>query len=398
MDLIIYFDCFSGASGDMLLGSLLDVGLPLSDLQAEMDKLPLSGYRLTAKQQTSHTLSGHKLNVEATGDNHPLRRLSDVQAIISSSGLSADVRKHSLAVFERLARAEAQVHGTTVQEVHFHEVGAVDSLVDIVGLVVGLELLNVKGVYASVLPLGNGFVDTAHGRLPLPAPATLALLAEAGAPIRPHDARTELVTPTAAALLCELALFERPAMRLKRVGCGLGSKELPWANALRVWIGQPLSTNTTIVPQEDESILLECNLDDTTGETLGYAMELLLTAGALDVWFTPIYMKKNRPATMLSVLSRPEQAATLGELMLRETTTLGLRQRNVRRRKAGRQMEKVHTPWGVVRVKVKLMDGKRVAAVPEYEDCARIARERNVPLHTVFWAARKAGDKILASA
>ncbi len=381
----------------MLLGSLLDAGLALADLRAELDKLPLSGYRLTAERQTRHGLSGHKLNVELTAeDDQPHRRLSDVRALIAGSGLSPGVRERSLAVFERLARAEAQVHGTTVEDVHFHEVGAVDSLVDVVGFVAGLELLNVQGVYASALPLGNGFVDTAHGRLPVPAPATLALLAAAGAPTVPHHAPTELVTPTAAALLCELAVFERPAMRLERVGYGFGSKELPWANAVRVWLGRPLAEDIT--SDEGEAVLLECNLDDTTGETLGYTMERLLAAGALDVWFTPIHMKKNRPATMLSVLSTPQQAATLGDIVLRETTTLGLRQRAVRRRTAVRRMEEVTTPWGPVWVKVKLLDGKRVAAAPEYEDCARVAREHNVPLRAVFQAAQQAATPSSPSA
>jgi hypothetical protein len=384
MTTILYLDLFSGASGDMLLGALLDLGLPLESLQAGLAQLALAGYELEAERRLSHTISGTRLYVRDVAREHPARRLPDVRRLIQTSGLPERVRTGSLAVFERLARAEARVHGVTVDEVHFHEIGAVDSLVDIVGFFVGLERLGVERVFASPVPLGGGVIQTEHGLLPSPAPATLALLAEVGAPTRPHPAQTEMVTPTAAALLAELAVFEQPPLRLRAVGYGVGKKEFPWANVVRAWLGEAEAG----AAGRDEVTLLECNLDDVTGETLGYAMERLFAAGALDVWFTPVQMKKNRPGVVLSVLAGPEQADPLARIVLRETPTLGLRVRRVERMVADRQVREVETVWGVVRVKDKWLDGARVAVSPEYEDCARLAREHGVPLQQVYEAAR----------
>lgn len=385
---IAYFDCFSGASGDMMLGALLDAGLPLKRLQAELDKLPLEGYELELERQVRQGMAGSKLHVRDTLGAHPARYPQDVYATIEASTLSPEVKARSRAVFQRLARAEARVHGVPEDEIHFHEIGAVDTIVDIVGVVAGLDALGVTEVYASPLPLGNGFIKTEHGLLPVPAPATLAILSEVGAPTVPHPAQTELVTPTAAALLAELARFQRPAMKIQAVGVGFGDKELPWPNSLRVWLGEPFHPAQA---EADQVVLLECNLDDVTGETLGYAMERLFAAGALDVWFTSIYMKKNRPATMLSVLAPAGQAETLGLILLRETPTLGLRiTPPLHRWKAGRRVREVQTPWGTVRVKDKLLGDEILASAPEYEDCARLAREHNVPLAQVYAAAQSA--------
>ena len=314
-----------------------------------------------------------------------------------------------MAVFARLARVEARIHGVAVDEVHFHEIGAVDSLVDVVGFAAGLEQLQVERVFSSPVPLGSGTIETEHGLLPVPAPATLALLAEVGAPTRPHPAQTEIVTPTAAALLAEWATFELPPMRVRAIGYGFGQKEFPWVNAVRVWLGEEAPLPQSLpggegggdAPQalhggeggreRDQVTLLECNLDDTTGETLGYAMERLFAAGALDVWFTPIQMKKDRPGVMLSVLVPPGRTATVAQVVLRETPTLGLRVLPIERMVAERHMREVETPWGKVRVKEKWLNGERAAVSPEYEDCARIAREHAIPLYQVFEAARKAG-------
>jgi pyridinium-3,5-bisthiocarboxylic acid mononucleotide nickel chelatase len=235
---IAYFDCFSGASGDMLLGALLDAGLSLDDLRADLAALDLSGYELQLARQVSHGLSGSRLDVLDQRHDQPARNLPAVRVLLESSKLAPEVIAASLQVFQRLAEAEAAVHGTTVDEVHFHEVGAVDTLVDIVGFCAGIRRLGIERLYASPLPLGGGTILTAHGLLPLPAPATLALLTSARAPIVPSDAQAELVTPTGAALLSTLAEFERPAMNLDRVGYGFGAKEFPWANVLRVWIGE----------------------------------------------------------------------------------------------------------------------------------------------------------------
>jgi len=388
---IIYFDCFTGAGGDMLLSALLDAGLPLERLQAELDKLHLEGYELELEHQVRHGIAGSKLHVRDTLGAHPARHPQDVYALIEASTLPPEVKARSQAVFARLARAEASVHGIPEDEIHFHEVGAVDSIVDIVGVVAGLHALDVTAVYASPLPLGGGFIEIEHGRLPVPAPATLALLSEVGAPTVPHPAQTELVTPTAAAILAELARFQRPPMKVQAVGIGFGDKQFPWPNGLRVWLGEPFHPAQ---PEADQVVLLECNLDDVTGEALGYTMERLFAAGALDVWFTPIFMKKNRPATMLSVLAPAGEAETLGLILLRETPTLGLRiTPPMHRWKTGRRVREVQTVWGAVRVKEKLLGDEVLAAAPEYEDCARIAREHGVPLAQVYTAVQSAATE-----
>lgn len=393
MSTVLYLDLFSGASGDMLLAALLDLGLPLEKLTASLRLMRLSGYDLSAEKKVTHGLSGTRLVVRDDLDAHPARHMPEVRELIQSSGLSAWVKKTSVAVFERLARAEAGVHGVPVEKVHFHEIGAVDSLVDIVGFAVGLELLGVHEVRSSPVPLGSGTIQTAHGLLPVPAPATAALLAEVGAPTRPHPAETEIVTPTAAALLAELATFSLPPLTLRRIGYGIGAKELPWANVVRAFLG-----DTTEPDQEggsgqdgaDATVLIECNVDDSTGEELGFAMERLFTAGALDAWFTPIQMKKNRPGVMLSVLARPSDSAALAAAVLRDTSTLGVRiSPPLSRLVCDREMREVTTAWGGVRVKVKLLNGVALSAAPEYEDCARIAREHGIPLRQVMDAAKR---------
>ncbi len=387
---IAYFDCFSGASGDMLLGSLLDAGLSLEDLQADLSRLGIGGYRLTAQRVTRQGLSGTHLLIRLEADERPVRTLPAIERILGTSELPKQVRARSLSVFTRLAQAEAAVHGTDVDQVHFHELGAVDSLVDIVGFVCALERLGIGAIYSSPLTVGGGTIHTEHGRLPAPAPATLALLAQVGAPAVPGPAQTELLTPTGAALLTEFATFEQPAMAVQKVGYGFGTKEFAWPNALRVWLGKPLSGPPFL--EGDQVALLACNLDDVTGETLGYVMDHLLTAGALDVWFTPIQMKKNRPATLVSVLCQPQQADALSALLLRETPTLGVRRQALSRTKASREVRQVETPWGPVRVKVKLLAGEAIATSPEHEDCARLAAQAGVPLFEVVGAARQAAE------
>jgi uncharacterized protein (TIGR00299 family) protein len=414
MSRIAYFDCFSGASGDMLLGSLLDAGLDLAELEADLAHLEVAGYSLEARRVTRHGLTGTQFEVRLAGNERPARTMPAIERIIGSSDLAPRIKDRSLTVFRRIAQAEAAVHGTTPDQVHFHEIGAVDSLVDIVGFICGLERLRIDRVYSSALAIGSGTVMTEHGRLPVPAPATLALLAQTNAPTVPKAVQTEILTPTGAALLTEVAVFRRPEMAIQSVGYGFGSKELttgegsePGApNALRVWIGDPVAKGAlaTIEPASretppstasagrDEVALLACNLDDVTGEVLGYCMERLFADGALDVWFTPIQMKKNRPATQLSVLARPEDADRLALLLLRETSTLGVRHQMLARTKAEREIQKVATPWGPVRVKVKAVAGQSIAASPEYEDCARLASEAGVPLSEVIEAARSAAQ------
>jgi uncharacterized protein (TIGR00299 family) protein len=422
----------------MLLGALLDAGLPHATLEAGLARLDLGGYRLDVQPKQSYGVTGTKLDVLVDEAVQPERRLSDIVAMLDDSDLPPWVREKAEAVFRRLAIAEAKIHGSTLDEVHFHEVGAVDSIVDIVGGLIGIHALGVRQVHASSLPLPGGTVRARHGLLPAPAPATLEILAQVGAPTRPAPVLGELVTPTGAALLAELATFEQPMMRVRRVGYGYGTKELPWPNAVRVWLGEPwapgpprvdltsrgrnelrpygvgpvraqfiaptgdMAPTEDIAPSEggvssglrqDEVVVIEANLDDASPEHLGYAMERLFEAGALDVYFTPIQMKKNRPGTLLGVIGRPERVSALADVILRETTTLGVRLRRSERLIAERRQETVLTPFGPVQVKLKLLADRMVAA-PEYEDCARLAREQQVPLTDVYRAAQIAAESI----
>ncbi|GAB4108501.1 MAG: nickel pincer cofactor biosynthesis protein LarC [Roseiflexaceae bacterium] len=397
MPQVIYFDCFSGISGDMALGALLDAGLPLEALRAELDKLELPGWSIVAERGMRGYLSGTRALVHAP--EQPVHRhLADVRAIIERSSLAQEVRQRSLRVFTLLAEAEGRVHGMSPDEVHFHEVGALDAIVDIVGVVAGLALLGVKQVYASALPLGGGWVRAAHGMLPVPAPATLNLLAAAGAPVLPDDTPAELVTPTGAALLAALATFERPAMRLERVGYGLGKRDLARPNALRVWLGEGAGgwglgageVRHSHAPQSQQQgeqaapVLLETNIDDQPAEQLAYVAGLLLEQGALDVWQTPIQMKKGRAATLLSALVPAELEDAAVELLLRETTTLGVRRRPAERHVCGRTFETVETPLGAVTVKRKFWQGRDLGAAPEFEECARLAHQHALPLREVY--------------
>jgi pyridinium-3,5-bisthiocarboxylic acid mononucleotide nickel chelatase len=384
-----YFDCFAGASGDMLLASLLDAGLNVDDLRSDLSGLAVGGYTLEPEKVTRHGLSGTQLRVRTDERHRPARTLPDIEAILAASSLPEPVRARSLAIFRRLAQAEASVHGTTPEQIHFHEIGAVDSLVDIVGFGVALRRLDIEQVYASPLPLGSGTVHTEHGALPVPAPATLALLAEVKAPTVQGPGPGELLTPTGAALLSDYARFERPPLAIEAVGYGFGTRDPDWPNALRVWLGTRLTS-----PASDHVTLLACNLDDATGEALGYLMDRLFAAGALDVWFTPIQMKKNRPGTQLSLLSRPEDAEALAGIVLQESPTLGVRYGDLARYLAARKTHTVMTPWGPVRLKVKYLAGQRIAASPEYDDCARLASRAGVSLTEVIEAAREAAAQL----
>ncbi|HWQ12247.1 MAG TPA: nickel pincer cofactor biosynthesis protein LarC [Roseiflexaceae bacterium] len=403
----IYFDCFSGISGDMALGALLDAGLDLEALRGELRKLGLGGWAIEAERGRRGFLAGTRARVHAP-EQPTHRHLADVRAIIAGSALAPAVQERSLRVFGMLAEAEGRVHGIPAEQVHFHEVGALDAIVDIVGVVAGLALLEVAEVYASPLPLGSGWVRAAHGLIPVPAPATLELLAAAGAPTVPDEARAELVTPTGAALLAALAQFRRPAMRLERVGCGLGTRELERPNALRVWLGiteaaeggdvaesrqqrtgggeqaAAAPASAPSAPSPSSAILLETNIDDQPAEQIAYACERLLALGALDAWLQPIQMKKGRPGMLLAALVpavlEPEAVA----LIMRETTTLGVRRRELERHICEREVVAVETPLGPVRVKRKRWQGRDMGAAPEYEDCARIARERGIPLREVY--------------
>lgn len=426
---IAYCDCFSGISGDMFLGALLDAGLPLETLQGELAKLHLPDpYEIRAEKvmrgaiqatllqfalpgeeseaedlhqhphvhdhEHAHTSDhSHEHGDEHAHDHHHehhqsihvhQRTYAEIRALICASGVKDEVKATSLAIFQKLAEAEGTVHGVPAEEVHFHEVGALDSILDIVGAAIGLNALGIEKVFASALPWGGGQVNTQHGTLPLPAPATLELLAAAQAPLMPSPAKVELVTPTGAAILAALANFEQPAMRLGGVGVGAGKRELPWANVMRILLGE-----SELTPS-GATVLLETNIDDQSPQALGYVMSRLFAAGALDVYFTPIQMKKNRPAVMLSVICRKADEGKLAEILLRETSTFGLRVQQHLRYEAGRHIIRVETEFGAVEVKLKEVEGRVVWAAPEYEACRRVAEQSGVEYMEVYLAAQQA--------
>jgi hypothetical protein len=380
--MLAYLDCFSGISGDMLLGALLHAGLDLDELHAGLATLPLSGYRLDAERMTDHGLSGVRCVVHVDEpDPHGHRHLREIREIFAAGRLPERARERALAIFARLAEAEGAIHDVLPEEVSFHEVGAVDSIVDIVGAALGFELLGIEEVYCSELPLTSGRVRSSHGPLPVPAPATLELLKDSGVVWKNVPGEGELVTPTGAAVLATLAQFGRPdRMTVQRVGYGFGQKKLPWANCLRLLLGERANVADT---ERDEIVVLASNIDNMTGETLGWLMERLLSAGALDVSYTPLQMKKNRPGAQLTVLAMPDDAERLSSLILRESATLGVRMSRMERRKADRREETIETPLGAVRVKLKLLGERVIAATPEYEDCRPLAERHGLPLENV---------------
>lgn len=390
----LYLDAYSGISGDMLLGALLDLGASFDELTKRLAKLDVDNWTLEAPTVDRQGIRGTQVRVSISDDaTQPHRHLSDIRALIEPADIEPQIKEDALGVFTALARAEAKVHGTTVEEVHFHEVGAVDAILDIVGVCAALYLLEVSEFGCSPLPLGTGFVNTAHGLLPVPAPATMELLSRRHAPVLLGQGEGEMVTPTGAALVAYFGRFDMAApVRPERTGYGFGTRGLPWPNALRAI----LLRSEIGASQETEAVsVLECNIDDMNPEVYPYVIERLLEAGALDAWWAQIGMKKGRPAVLLSALAAEGNEAPLAGLLLRETTTLGVRYSPWRRFTADRCIKTVQTPYGEVRVKLKLLGDERVDAAPEYEDCARLARERGVPLRVVYAAASGAAKDAL---
>jgi uncharacterized protein (TIGR00299 family) protein len=381
---IAYADCFSGISGDMFLAALLDAGLPLETLQEGIAGLDLpKGVELRLAETHKGPLRAASLEV-AVPRSRQERGLADVLAIVSGSRLPERVKETAARVFTLLAEAEARVHGQPAEEVHFHEVGALDSIVDVVGAAIGLDALGIERLYASPLPYGSGTVESRHGPLPLPAPATLELLRQARVPLTPSPAQEELVTPTGAAILAALAVFERPDLTIDSIGLGAGKRDLPWPNVMRLLVGQ------TPADEAGEMVQLETNIDDMNPQFYGHVMDGLFAAGARDVFLTPIQMKKNRPGTLLGVIALRRDEAALAELILRETTTLGVRVQPIRRHEAAREIRQVETVYGTLGVKMKVLGGEVIQSVPEYDDCVRLANERGVSLAEVYDAVHKA--------
>jgi hypothetical protein len=387
---IAYFDCIAGASGDMILGALLDAGLPETALRERLAALRLAGFELRTRRVVKNGISATKVDVLVAGDA-PVRRLPEIEALVAGSDLPRDLQERALAIFRRVGEVEARIHGASPEEVHLHELGGVDTVVDVVGALAGLEALGVERVYASPLPLGRGFVRGAHGQIPLPAPATVALLE--GVPVTGSDVDVELVTPTGAALLSSLAASFGPIpdMRLAGVGYGAGGRDLPIPNVLRLLLGEAAPAGG---PATQTLALLETNVDDMNPEVYDYVMARLFAAGGLDVFLSPIHMKKNRPATLLRVLCRPEDADAMIAILFAETTTLGVRQQWVARHCLERSLRTVSTPYGPVRVKVAQVAAGRAKAAPEYEDCRRLAEAGGVPLREVYRAAERAAEEL----
>ena len=382
---VAYFDCFSGCSGDMILGALLDAGLPLDTLKKALGGLNIDHFDLTLDKVKRGSITASKFNVilTETGHHHS-RELSDILRIIGSSHLPVTVKKVSSSIFQRLGEVEGRIHGVPPEKVHFHEIGAVDSMVDIVGTIFAFDFLGIHEFYSSPLPPGSGQVSTQHGILPVPAPATLELLAMANAPVTDppgkSNASGELVTPTGAALVTMLAKFGRPDMVVEKIGYGAGNREIEsWPNIMRIWLGDDKNK-----PGETDLILMETNIDDMNPQIYGYLMEKLFAEKAIDAWLTPIQMKKNRPATMLSVIVPTQLESRITELLMKETTTLGIRVRPIFRHIAAREIVQVESSLGRVSVKIKQFNNQLLDISPEYDDCRQIAIEKEMPLREVY--------------
>jgi uncharacterized protein (TIGR00299 family) protein len=413
----LYLDVFSGISGDMFVGAMLDLGVDFRQLQQGLEKLHLHEFHIHAVRGQKANIHGTKFDVHLEDDHHHDhdhdhdhdhhghghhhhhehhhehehehgRNYAQIRDLIAKSGLSDWVKQKAIAVFHRIAVAEGKIHGHPPEKVHFHEVGAVDSIVDIVGACICLELLGKPTVHSAKVVEGTGWIDCAHGRFPVPAPATLEILAARGVPIQQCEEPHELVTPTGAALLAELAEKFGPMTGLAptKVGYGLGTRDNKTRpNVLRAVLCEAASQ--THDWETDTVAVLQTNLDDINSEILGRVMKTALGQGALDVFYTPIQMKKNRPGVLLSVLCPESDADKFAELLLRETSAFGVRRYVSERRKLQREFKTVETPYGQVAMKIGKLDGQTIQAAPEYESCKRLADQTGVPLKTIYEAA-----------
>lgn len=382
--MIAYLDLPSGLSGDMTLSCLVDAGWDIAALQGVIDSLKLpEPCRVESSRVMRKAIQATHVDVQ-TPPSHQHRHLHHIETIINAATLSQTVKDRAIAVFRRLAAAEAKVHGSTIEKVHFHEVGALDAIIDIVGSCAGLEALNITELFASPVPLGWGWTLSDHGQIPIPAPATLEILSAARVPTRQSPGGGELLTPTGAALLAELAQFQQPPMRIVRTAVGTGTRDPEWPNVARLLLGEPLAGSSAALVE------LATNIDDMNPQLYAPVMAQLLSSGALDVWLAPVQMKKNRPGVVLHVLAPASSERTLAEILLRQTTTLGVRSHGVTRHEAAREFRKVATIYGEVAIKLKLLDGQIIGAMPEYEDCRRLAEEKGVAVKTVLEAAGEA--------
>ncbi len=387
---IAYFDCFSGVSGDMILGALIDAGLDLQELESELSKLKISGFKLKTQKTIRKGISGTKLRVDI--DKHHVKRsLKDILEIIAQSDLGDDIKASGKKIFKELAAVESRLHNKTIEKVRFHELGALDSIIDVIGSLIGIKRLGIGEVYSSKIHVGTGFVECEHGTIPVPAPATLELLI--GIPIYSSGVDAELATPTGVAILKNLSrsFGVLPQMKVQKIGYGAGSRELEIPNLLRVYVGEMSEEKY----EKDQVILIETNLDNMNPEFFDYTTEMLLKQGALDVFMTPVLMKKNRPGTMLSVLTAPDKLDGILATIFAETTTLGVRIQHLERKILLRETIRVKTRFGEVKVKVSKVGEQIKNIAPEYEDCKQIAAKEGIPLKDIYDEAKRTALKVL---
>jgi uncharacterized protein (TIGR00299 family) protein len=386
----LYFDCFAGASGDMILGAMVAAGVDPNFLRQQLSLLPVSGFKVDFETVDRSGLSATYARVE-TAPEHKHRHLADIKEIIDRSGLAEAVKQRAVQIFTRLAEAEARVHNEAVDHVHFHEVGALDAILDVVGAAICFEFLKIDRFVCSPLHVGSGMVQMAHGRFPIPPPAVAELLK--GVPFYAGDVKGELVTPTSAAIITTVCREYGPVpqMTTESTGYGAGTREYPdFPNVLRVFVGETESSRAI-----DERLwMIETNLDDASPQIIGHVMDRVLESGALDCFFTPVQMKKNRPGVLLSVLCAQDKKEAVMKLLFTETTTLGVRSYEVSRRALQRSVVRVETQYGPIDVKVAHLDGRVVNEMPEFEQCRDAAAKANVPLKSVEEAARLAMAKV----
>jgi uncharacterized protein (TIGR00299 family) protein len=389
---LAYFDCPSGASGDMILGALVDAGAPFEALTRELAGLGVEGYRLERREVIKAGFRATKVDVVLGAPDGGHRGLREILDILERSRLAPAARDLAARIFRRLAEAEARVHGTTPERVHFHEVGAVDAIVDVAGACVGLHLLGVDAVHVGALPVGGGFVDGPHGRIPVPGPATAELLK--GFPTLDPGVRRELVTPTGAAILTTLAAGAgtMPAMRVTAVGYGAGTMDLDTPNVLRVFVGEAAVTAPT-----ETIVQMETTVDDMSPQLYEPLLERLLEAGALDAWLTPVIMKRSRPGVVLTALCEPGRVADLSRLLFEESSTIGVRWTAYQRSRLEREMVRLDTAYGPVTFKVSRLEGRVVTVTPEFEEVRRIAGAKGLPVREVLEQARTEGRRLLGS-
>jgi uncharacterized protein (TIGR00299 family) protein len=381
---ILYYDCFSGISGDMHLGAMIDLGVAPGILTGQLKKLGLEGYEIKISKDQRKGITGTRVDVVLEkNDHHSHRNLDDISKIINNSSLSSPVKNRSLSMFRKLAQAEARVHGKDIKEIHFHEVGAVDSIVDIVGAAICLEELKPAHIISSAVELGGGFVKCAHGTFPVPAPATAEILT--GIPVRSGAVQSEATTPTGAVIIaCNADEFgPMEDLEIRKTAYGIGQRDHEIPNVLRLYLAEKVVEGNQPF-QSHQSVMVECNIDDMNPELYGYVMEKLFDAGADDVFITPIMMKKARPASKLSVLCSPDKEHVMIQAVLSHTTSLGVRTYKVNKTLLDRKYKKIRTRYGEVTVKTAFYDGKKLKSKPEYEDCILLAKKHNIPVQKIY--------------